>query len=169
MVLLRGVNVGKHNRVAMADLRNVLAGIGATDVTTYLQSGNAVVTAEPDGLADRVEHALAETLGLPVRVLVRTTGDLRTVVDANPFPDKVATPKLLHVAFLEHEPDPAVVDTFGLRQGSDEIALGDRALYLSYQTRSFDSPINEVLNRLPGAWTTRNWTTVTKLLELAEA
>jgi uncharacterized protein (DUF1697 family) len=163
------VNVGKHNRVAMADLRALLAGIGATDVTTYLQSGNAVVSAEPDRLADRVEQALADTLGLPVRVLVRTAAELRAVVEANPFPDKVATPKLLHVAFLEHEPDPAVVDAFGLRHGSDEIALGERALYLSYETRSFDSPINAVLNKLPGAWTTRNWTTVTKLLDLAES
>src|SRR4051794_6482080 len=61
-VLLRGVNVGKHNRVAMADLRRVLTSLGLTEVTTYLQSGNAVVTGEPDGLAERVEQALASEL-----------------------------------------------------------------------------------------------------------
>jgi uncharacterized protein (DUF1697 family) len=166
--LLRGVNVGKHNRIAMADLRRVLEGVGARDVTTYLQSGNAVVTTEDPDLAGRVERALRDEVGLSVRVLTRTAEQLRSVVDRNPFPHKVSEPKLLHVAFLEHPVDPAVTETFPTRQGDDEYAPGDGVLYLSYSARSFDSPLNAVLSKLDGVATTRNWTTVTKLLDLAE-
>src|ERR1700712_123150 len=75
-VLLRGVNVGKHNRIAMADFRALLGGLGAADVMTLLQSGNAAVTAEVAGLADRIEAALANDLRLNVRVLVRTGAEL---------------------------------------------------------------------------------------------
>jgi uncharacterized protein (DUF1697 family) len=174
VVLLRGVNVGKHNRIAMADLRALLSELGTTDVRTYLQSGNAVVTADPatldpSDLGVRLEQSLLDRLGLSVRVLIRSAEELRAVVENNPFPDKVSTPKLLHVAFLEHPIDSATVDALGRRHGDDEIAPGDRALYVSYRERSFDSPVNAVLAKLPGSVTTRNWTTVTKLLELAEA
>ncbi|MDP9497048.1 MAG: DUF1697 domain-containing protein, partial [Actinomycetota bacterium] len=71
VVLLRGINVGGRNRLAMPVLARVLTDVGCTDAKTYLQSGNAVVDAEPDGLAERVEQALP----LPVRVLVRTADE----------------------------------------------------------------------------------------------
>ena len=166
-VLLRGVNVGKHNRIAMADFRALLAGLGAEDVKTLLQSGNAVVTAEPAGLAERVEVALRDEVGLDVRVLVRTGDELDMVVAACPWPDRAAAnPKMVHVAFLERPADPATVEAFGMRHGEDEVALGEKDLYLSYSVSSFDSPINKVLSKLSGVASTRNWNTVLKLREL---
>jgi uncharacterized protein (DUF1697 family) len=169
-ILLRGVNVGKHNRVAMADLRRVLTSLGLEAVTTYLQSGNAVVTGDPSDLAATVEQVLATDLDLPVRVLVRTAAELDAIVAANPFPERAADiPKMVHVAFLEHPADPAVVEAFGLRHGGDEIALGEGVLYFSYATSSFDSPINKVLPRLDGVASTRNWSTVLKLRALTAA
>lgn len=170
-VLLRGVNVGKNNRIAMADLRQLLTEVGATDVRTLLQSGNAAVTADPEDLAERVETALA-AVGVPVRVLVRTAEELDRVVAENPWPDRAEqNPKMVHVAFLEHPlagspVDRQVVQTFGLRHGDDEIALGTSELYLSYAASSFDSPINRVLPRLSGVASARNWNTVLKLREL---
>src|ERR1700712_389130 len=165
-VLLRGVNVGKHNRIAMADLRALLAEVGATDVRTLLQSGNAAVTAEPDGLADRLEAALA-TSGVGVRVLVRTREELDRVVAANPWPDRAeADPKMVHVAFLEHPADPSVIEAFGARHGNDEIAVGEKELYLSYAASSFDSSINKVLTKISGVASARNWNTVLKLRDL---
>jgi uncharacterized protein (DUF1697 family) len=169
IVLLRGINVGKHNRITMADLRSVLTDLGAADVRTYLQSGNALVTADAEDFGPRVERALTDRFDLNVRVLTRTAGELRTVVENNPFPHQVDQPKLLHVAFLEHPIDAATVDALGRRHGDDEIAPGDRALYIAYSTSSYDSPVNAVLPKLPGVATTRNWTTVTKLLALAES
>lgn len=164
-MLLRGVNVGRGNRLGMADLRAVLEGVGCTDVRTVLQSGNAVVTADPDGLADRV----AEALPLRVRVLVRTADELGAVVAGNPWPDRAATPKQLHAMFLDGMPDAAALAALGTRHGDDELAVGDRVLYLSYASSSLSTAMDRPLARaLFGvATTTRNWSTVTKLVELS--
>jgi uncharacterized protein (DUF1697 family) len=167
VVLLRGINVGRANRLAMADLRSVLEEAGATDVVTYLQSGNAVVSSGVPDLASRVEAGLRDDLGLEVRVLVRSADDLGRVVEQNPFPHKVAEPKLLHVAFLEEQPATALVEELGTRHGDDELALGERVLYLSYAKSSQRSPLEPALRRIGGVATARNWTTVTRLVELS--
>lgn len=164
-VLLRGINVGKGNRLAMADLRAVLHGLGCQDVSTYLNSGNALVTADPDGLAGRVEEALP----LAVRVVVCTATELAEAVTACPWPGRAqASPKLLHVGYLERQLSPAELAPLGTRHGDDEVAVGPRVLYLSYGSSSVRSPLERVLTkaRLDVVMTTRNWTTATKLVEL---
>lgn len=165
-LLLRGINVGKHNRLAMGDLRRVLAALGCDDIVTYLQSGNAVVTADPEALAQRTEQALRDELGLDVRVLQRTGPQLAAVVAANPFPAREATPKQLHVAFLDTPLDQEALDSIGTRHGDDELALAAGELYLSYAGSSYDSPLVKVLPKLGVTMTARNWTTVLKLAEL---
>ena len=167
-VLVRGVNVGGHNRLPMPVLREVLAGLGATDVTTYVQSGNAVVTADADGLGPGVERGLRERLGLDVRVLVRTRAELAAVVEANPFPEREATPKQLHVHFLDRQLSDEEAERVRGRHGDDEIAVGARVLYLSYAEGSYRSPTEKVLRGLEVVLTARNWSTVTKLLELCD-
>lgn len=164
-VLLRGINVGRGNRLAMADLRAVLEGIGCTAVSTYLQSGNALVTADPDGLAGRVEKALP----LPVRVVVFTANELASVVNACPWRQKAdAAPKKVHVAYLDRLPAPERLAALGNRHGDDELAVGPRVLYLSYADRSIDSPLAKAFakGKLDVVATARNWTTATKLVEL---
>ena len=100
--LLRGVNVGGHRRLAMADLAAAVEGLGHRDVVTYLQSGNVVFTpgsrAAPGSVAARIEEALAAGPGLDARVFVRTASELASVLAANPFTD--ADPRTLHVTFL---------------------------------------------------------------------
>jgi len=165
-VLLRGINVGRGNRLAMADLRAVLAAIGCTDVSTYLQSGNAVVTADPDGLAARVEAALP----FPVRVVVFTAAELAAVVDGCPWREKAAaSPKQVHVGYLDRLPAADRLASLGTRHGDDEIAVGPRVLYLSYAGRSIDSPLSKALAKaqLDVVVTTRNWATATRLVELS--
>lgn len=154
-VLLRGVNVGRGNRLAMADLRAVLSGLGCTDVVTYLQSGQAVVTAEPAGLADLVARAL----NLPVQV--RTGPELARVVAGNVFPERAATPKQLHDAFLTTDPGE-------LREqhDADELAAGPGCLYLSFAGSSHNSPLVPRLRAWGTGLTARNWTTVLRLAEL---
>lgn len=162
-VLLRGVNVGGHHRLAMADLRGLLERLGCADVTTYLQSGNAAVTAEPDGLAARVEQALRDDLGLPVDVLTRTAAELDDVVAANALdPD----PTLLHAVFLPTPLDPAELDAEALLP--DQVQVGDRVLYVRYATSSQGSPAAKVLSRkrFQSGTTARNWRTVLALQEL---
>ena len=168
-LLLRGINMGKHNRVAMADLRRVLTGLGAEDVVTYLQSGNVVVTAAPVRLAQRLEQAMRDELDLDVRVLQRSGPQLAAVVAANPFPARESTPKQLHVAFLDAPLEQAALDAVGARHGDDEMALAAGELYLSYAGSSYDSPLNKALPKLRTTMSARNWTTVLKLAELAGA
>jgi len=94
VVLLRGINVGRAKRLAMADLRALLADAGYTDVRTVLNSGNAVVTGPdepPAAHAARVETAITERTGLDVRVVVLTAGQLHEVAAANPFTDVALT------------------------------------------------------------------------------
>jgi len=100
---------------------------------------------------------------------VRTASELADVVAANPFPQRVATPKLLHVAFYDRQPEASVIDEVGADHGNDQLVLGDRVLYLSYAGTSHDSQLVAALRRIGGVSTARNWTTVTKLLTLAQA
>lgn len=164
-VLVRGVNVGTSNRLTMTDLRGVLTDAGGRDVETILNSGNAVLTAEPHGLAERVEASLRGRLSLDVRVLVRTAAELADVIAANPFPHKVSEPTLLHVAFVEPAPAPDWVERVGRRHGDDELAPGPGVLYLSYAAQSHRSPLVPVVKRYDGVVTARNWATVVRLDE----
>ena len=88
VALLRGINVGGHRKVPMARLREVLGEAGFADVATYLQSGNAVVTApdtDPQAVASHIEQAIAAAFGFDVDVLVRSGAELDAVIAANPF------------------------------------------------------------------------------------
>ncbi len=169
IVLVRGINVGGHNRLPMADLRDVLTELGCRDVQTYLQSGNAVVTAGPRNVGPRIEDALRQRLDLDVRVIVVTVAELRAIAQANPFPDGESTPKKLHVAFFDVPLDAAKIKEVGTTHGNDQLAIGGRVLYLSYSDMSHNSPLIAALRRIGGVSTARNWTTITKLIELADA
>lgn len=177
-ILLRGVNVGGRTKLAMADLRSAIAGAGFEDVQTYLQSGNAVLTTpgglDPDVVAARVRAALAAEVGLDTGVLARTGAELAAIVAANPYPDLVETPTMLHVAFLSHRPDRAGAEGIDpSRLGPDRFSLGDRCAYLAYVTSPGRSRLAEIVTRAvlprpPAAdvtATTRNWNTVRALAE----
>lgn len=169
VVLLRAVNLGAHNKVPMATFREVLTGLGGRDVVTYLQSGQAVVEVDDvqvAGFPDRVHDALADQLGLDIDVLTRTGAELSAVAAANPYPHLVATPKLLHAAFLDRTPEPDLVASIGRRHGEDEFTVGDRVLYLAFTVNSRDSPLVGPLRRLGVISTARNWTTVLALADL---
>lgn len=168
-VLLRGVNVGGHRRLPMADLRRALEALGYTDVKTYLQSGNAVVTA-PDDDPARVAGRIEKQLGIGSDVLVRTGPELAAVIAGNPFPDAVANPKLLHVAFLAAQPDPARVAALDpAKYAPDEFRLGDRVVYLRFAVSSGRSKLAvDALARFGVVATARNWNTVVALASLVQ-
>jgi uncharacterized protein (DUF1697 family) len=87
VALLRGINVGGRNRVAKADLREVVLGLGHTEVATYIQSGNVVFTSEEAdsaAIAAALEGAIAEHLGVRPKVVVLTRAELAQVVADNP-------------------------------------------------------------------------------------
>ena len=173
MALLRAVNVGGRNRVAMAQLRELLSGLGYVDVRTHLQSGNAVFIA-PDGISSEqveaeIEGALESELGLVARVLVRTRAELERVVAENPLLDVADDRARLLVVFLSGEPDRAAVSELAPADFEPDVfALGEREIYAYYPDGVHATRLSNAFweRRLGMAATGRNWKTVTRLLEM---
>jgi uncharacterized protein (DUF1697 family) len=89
VVLLRGINVGRHRRIAMSDLRALLDGLGYSDVRTHLQSGNVVLASgkSSDQVRRSIEKRIAEELGVDVEIFVRTRDELAAVIALDPLGD----------------------------------------------------------------------------------
>lgn len=173
VALLRGINVGRAKRVAMADLRALVEGLGYGDVRTLLNSGNVVFTVPPARRADagaRIEQALAGTLGVSSRVTVLTARELATVLEENPFADADAPSRLL-VAFLRNPPDRRrLTPLLDQQWGADRLGVGTRVAFLWCPDGILASRLLESVGRALGdAVTMRNWATVTKLDSLASA
>lgn len=168
--LLRGVNVGK-NKLAMADFRSVLTELGAVDVQTYLQSGNAVFghpARRPAELARAIEQGLAG-LGVSSRVLLRTGKQLAAVLVQNPFLARESDPVKLHVTFLAERPAADRIPKLQVPAGETAtFHLAGTEVYLhcpdGYGRTKLTNSFLET--RLGTAATTRNWRTVTALAEL---
>jgi uncharacterized protein (DUF1697 family) len=166
VALLRGINVGGRARVAMADLREVVASLGYEDVATYVQSGNVVFTAEaPDAAA--LEAAIAKRLDVSPAVVVLSREELEQVVADNPWPDE-RDGKHLHVVFTAGEPDADVVAAAQEKAaGGDEARIVGGTLYMHTPNGLGRSKLAAELSRRgPKDGTARNWTTVSKLLAM---
>lgn len=166
VALLRGINVGGRSKVAMADLRSVVSSLGYADVATYVQSGNVVFTAESVDTA-ALSAAIEERLGVSPAVVVLTRDELEQVVAANPWPEETDG-KHLHVVFADGEPDAAVVEAAVEKAGGDDEArVVEGTLYLHTPNGIGRSKLAaELARRGPSDGTARNWTTVTKLVEM---
>lgn len=172
-LLLRGINVGSAKRVAMADLRRLLAGLGYGGVRTLLNSGNAVFDARGAGRANhgaRIARAMAETLGMHANAIVVTARELATIMEENPLLPVADHPSRLLVAIPA---DPAEGRSLGPlareQWGREALAVGSRAIYLWCPDGSLESRGAEAVNRRLGDRVTmRNWATMGKLLTLMQ-
>jgi uncharacterized protein (DUF1697 family) len=173
IVLLRGINLGAHNRIAMPDLRELLSGAGFADVSTYLQSGNAVLSSDDSSeqLAKRCEQLINERFGLAIDIVTRTREELAQVVRRNPLSDVAHEPKRYQVSFCSTKPDREIVRKLAARAVEPErfVAIG-RELYAWHPAGVARSKLwAQLAGKGFGVTATaRNWTTVTKLLELAD-
>ena len=169
--LLRGVNVGKASRLPMADFKQLLQGLGFTDVATLLNSGNAVFTSSGGSALDhanRIAGALAETLGLKVSVVVKSSDELAAAVAGNPFTVPEADHSKFLVAFAN---DRAALQALeGLQvviQPHERLVVGREAAYLYCARGILDSQAGKaLLGKVGQSVTTRNWATTLKLLAL---
>jgi uncharacterized protein (DUF1697 family) len=171
VALLRAVNVGGR-QVSMADLRALFAGLGAEEVSTYLQSGNVVFRSgqKPGPLRAAIEKRIQADLGLDVTVLLRTRQQLTKVLAANPFAGTGTEQKALHVTFLAEAPERERVSGLDPERGApDEFRVVGQEVYLHCQNGYGRSKLTNAYfeKQLAVAATTRNWRTVTKLSELA--
>jgi uncharacterized protein (DUF1697 family) len=171
-VLLRGINVGRAKRVAMADLRSLLEDSGYTAVRTHLNSGNVVLTgedAEPAEHAERIENALRERLGMDVRCAVLTAEELRAVVDGHPFDGIADNGSRMMVHVYVRPIDPArVAGHPPVPQDPERARVGDHAVYHWCPDGLMAAPDigPYVKQHLRTDVTARNWNTITKLAEL---
>ncbi|HLH22974.1 MAG TPA: DUF1697 domain-containing protein [Chloroflexota bacterium] len=173
VALLRGINVGGHAKVAMADLRDLLAGLDLRDVRTLLQSGNVVFRADDVAAAD-LEHLLeqetAQRLGFCPDYLVRTADEWADVVARNPFAAEAERdPSHLLVMFLKQAPSAAAVAALQAAITGPEVVHAEgRHAYVTYPEGIGRSRLTGTLieSKLGTRGTGRNWNTVLKLAAL---
>ena len=173
IALIRGINVGRAKRVAMADLRAVVEELGYNDVSTLLNSGN-VVFSTPDAdtvnSATRIEEALATRLGVSARVIVLTAAELAAVVIDNPLGEVADDHSRLLVAVLGNPADGTRLKPLAQQDWTPEVlAIGTRVAYLWCPNGIQASQLAKAVGHVLGdAVTTRNWATVMKLHALTE-
>lgn len=173
IALLRGINVSGQRKVPMARLRSMHEGLSHTDVVTYIQSGNVVFDADSDAttLTTAIEDAIAAAFGFTVPVVVRAADELRDAAAGNPFPDARADLQRVATAFLDSVPPADRVEGFDPDAlAPDVCALDGREVHLFCPSGFGRTKLtNTYLERQLGvAATTRNWRTVTKLVELSD-
>jgi uncharacterized protein (DUF1697 family) len=156
----------------MPAFREALAEAGFGDVETYVQSGNAVVSsrASADAVARKVKRLIADRFGLDVAVVVRTRAELAAVVRRNPLGDVAKDPKRYQVSFLSAKPDRETIHKLeALAANGERLVASGRELYAWHPKGVARSKLWAALagRGLGVTATARNWTTVTKLLELA--
>ena len=173
VALLRGINVGATNRIAMAKLRSALETLGLQDVVTYVQSGNVVFgsSAARGTVTADLERRIAEVFGASVAVLLRTEAELAGIAARNPWLEKEDDRKKLHVVFLDTAPRAAAVAKLDPeRSPPDEFVVDGSEIFVRYPNGSGRSKLtlDYFEPRLGVRATARNWNTVLKLLELMQ-
>jgi len=168
IALLRGVNVGRAKRIAMAELRSLFVELGHKDVRTLLNSGNVLFRCtRPNAgkLALSIQNAIADTHGFSASVTVVTAADLAAIIRENPLLHLAVDPSKHLVAFVAHP--RSLVPLRSLTEESwapDALAIGSRAAYLWCAAGVLDSKLSQIFARRAGdTVTTRNWATVLKL------
>lgn len=170
IALLQGINVGKYKRISMADFKAIIADLGGEDATTIANSGNVVFRHDDSRGAEElrlvIENNVSEHVGVNIPTITRTSEEMQQVVAANPYPD-VADPKCLHVDFLLEPVDHALD---GITLGQDHITMIGREIYMHLPNKMSGSTYDaKSLNKRLGTHhTSRNWNTITKLLDLSK-
>lgn len=173
ILLLRGINIGPNNRIAMPELRSMFAGGGIGEAQTYLQSGNVVLRsdADPGDLLERTQDLISERFGLTIPVVVRTAEEIAAVVADDPFAGEELAEKRYQVTFLDREPPDGLAEQVAALAADEErfVAHG-REWYVYHPAGIARSKLATRIaaKNLGVLATARNWTTVRALCELAE-
>jgi uncharacterized protein (DUF1697 family) len=173
VALLRGINLGRHNRISMPELRERLDAAGFGAVRTYVQSGNVVLEAKgsPRTLERKVAEVIATGFGLEIDVVARTRDELAEILERDPLGAVATEPKRYLVTFLSGAPKQSIVKQLEEAEAEpEELAVIGREIYSWHPEGVARSKLwTKLAGRTLGVTATgRNWTTVTKLLAMAD-
>jgi uncharacterized protein (DUF1697 family) len=173
--LLRGINVGGHYKIRMGDLKELYESLSFKDVLPYIQSGNVVFTsdeADPVRLRRQIEEGLEKKFGFHVEVIIRTSVELREIIDNNPFQSQQSKEsKWVVVMFLAARPDEtAQEDLFKTYIGPEELFIIGKEVYIYYTQGIGRSKLSHSLieKKLKTVGTARNWNTILQLQKLVQ-
>jgi len=176
VAFLRAINVGGQKLIKMTELARIFTAVGFRNVRTYIQSGNVIfdaASAHPEALRRKIEKTLQQALGYEVTVILRSLAEIEALVRRDPFKKiKTGAEAMLFVVFLSAEPQrkpklPLVSKTENL----ECFAVKDRAAFIVSHLKKngwFGFPNKFVEKELGVLGTTRNWSTVNKILKAAE-
>lgn len=173
--MLRGVNLGPHNRIKMDALRALYESLKLEDPRTYLQSGNVVFRTKEKNTSDlarKIQSAIEKKLGFCPEVILRTAKEMRNAVASNPFPERVKEePSKVLVTFLATEPPRDVsANLAALKKYPEELHLKGREMFIYFPNGAGKSrlPWSAVEKFLKVTGTARNWNSVLAILAIAE-
>ena len=173
--MLRGVNVGGHNKIKMDALRALYESLKLRDAQTYVQSGNVIFkTDERDmaRLAKRIEDGIERKFGFRPDVILRTAAEMREVIARNPFAKRRGIePGKLLVSFLGSDPgEEGREKVRQMKCDPEELRVEGRELYIYFPNGQGRSKLSGAAleKALKTPATGRNWNSVTKMLEMAE-
>ena len=172
IAVLRGINVGGNRKIVMDDLKQLLEKMGLQNISTYIQSGNIIFSSTMSEIdAEKaMKKAVHEKYGFDVPVMVRTINNFHNLVANNPYLKDENIDKL-YVAFLSEIPKENAVEKFeGKSFGNDKFTVIGNHVFICYDTKLSDSKLNNnsIESDLNVIATTRNWKTVSKLIELTD-
>lgn len=172
--MLRGINVGGHNKVSMSELRVLYQTLGLQEPKTLIQSGNVVFRSKEQNvtkLTKRIEDAIEQKFGFHSDVILRTASEMSEIVRRNPFEKRsgIDSNKLVVTFFATNLSPDTREKLEKIQADPEEVRLADRELYIYFPDGQGRSKLGPVLGRvLKNTGTARNWNTVTKLLAMAE-
>jgi len=174
IALLRGINVGGHNKLPMKALKALLEELSLANVQTYIQSGNVVFQSERadlPALAQEIGETINAHHGFEPQIMLLSLAELATAVSHNPFPATDEQHKTLHFYFLSAAPpDPDLSSLEAIKSDTEQFELIDAVFYLHAPDGIGRSKLAAKVEKAVGvAATARNWRTVSTLLEMGTA
>ncbi len=173
IALLRGINVGGHKVIKMADLKRVFESIGLKQVKTYIQSGNIVFESEEDinFLKDRIQSEIKNEFDFDVPVMLRTYGEFINIIKQCPYEvHSLLEGESVHVAFLANvlsEEESSQLLTF--KSELEDCYIDEKVAYLFFKNSIRNSKLMNQFQKLHTPATVRNWRTVNKLKAIVES
>ena len=171
IAILRGINVGGHRKILMADLKKLLSNTGLKEITTYIQSGNVLFESHEskENIEAIITNVIQDNYGFDVPVIVIPVTIFKQLPQLNPYLDSTSVEKM-HVTFLKELPtQESVKHMKTFNYVPDQFIIKDQAVFLHIEDKYHKSKLsnNFFEKHLKVTATTRNWKTVMKLIELS--